>query len=104
MKLSLFDEGVVALEGYYRVRSIIRESSHNFRTKIAVIHKKWWGNAISRNDHEIRSFPPNDATLTIYDRSGFSLLDQRDNALEGYCTKFDPLSAIALTIRGLKLQ
>ena len=71
---------------------------------MAVIHKIWSDNAIPRNDHEIRSFSPNDATLTRYERLKFSQFDQGFTALEGYCTKFDPFSAIDLTIRGLELQ
>ena len=88
----------------YEARSILRDSSYNSRTQIAVIHEKWSDKAISRNDHEIRSFWPNDAPLTRYDRLKFSISHQGVISHGGYCTKLDPCSAIALKIRGLKLR
>ena len=88
----------------YEARSILRDSSHNWRTQVAVIHKKWWDKTISRNDHEIRFFSSNDATLTRYYRLKLSQFLQGVIALGSNCTKFDHWSAIAVTIRGLKLR
>ena len=89
---------------FYDASSVLCYGSHNSRTQIAVIHEKWLDKAISLNGHEIRPFSPNDAPLNRYNRLKFLITYQGVIALECYCTKLDPSSAIALTIQGLKLR